>query len=80
MKGFTPPPGGETPQQAIDQLQAVGIPFGWNEKAVEYFKTDANWLYILTGWLITAIATVFGAPFWFDTLQKFVQLRGAGSQ
>jgi hypothetical protein len=80
MKGFTPPPGGETPQQAIDQLQAIGVPFGWNEKAVEYFKTAANEPYILAGWLITAIATVFGAPFWFDTLQRFVQLRGTGPQ
>jgi len=80
MRGFTPPPSGETPQQAIDQLQAIGVPFGWNEKAVDYFKTGANWLYVLTGWLITAIATVFGAPFWFDTLQRFVQLRGAGSR
>ncbi len=32
----------------------------------------------LAGWLITAVASVFGAPFWFDLLQKIVQLRGAG--
>jgi hypothetical protein len=80
MKGFVPPPGGETPQQAIDQLQAIGVPFGWNGKALEYFTTGLNWLYVVTGWLLTAIATLFGAPFWFDALQKFVQLRGAGSQ
>jgi hypothetical protein len=30
------------------------------------------------GWLITAIATLFGAPFWFDTLQKVTRLKGAG--
>jgi hypothetical protein len=29
------------------------------------------------GWLITAIAISFGAPFWFDLLNKLVQLRGA---
>jgi hypothetical protein len=34
--------------------------------------------YNLLGWLITAVASVFGAPFWFDLLQKLVQLRGAG--
>jgi len=79
MKGFTPPPG-ETPQQAIDQLQAIGVPFGWNSKALEYFTTNPNWLYVVAGWLITAVATLFGAPFWFDALQKFVQLRGAGSR
>jgi hypothetical protein len=30
------------------------------------------------GWLVTAFATLFGAPFWFDTLQGFVRLKGAG--
>ena len=34
--------------------------------------------YNLLGWLITAVAAVFGAPFWFDMLGKLVQLRGAG--
>ncbi|MBS0444985.1 MAG: hypothetical protein JSR59_03445 [Proteobacteria bacterium] len=34
--------------------------------------------YNLLGWLITAVAAVFGAPFWFDMLQKLVQLRGSG--
>jgi hypothetical protein len=42
MKVFTPPPGGETPQQAIDQLQAIGVPFGWNAKALEHFTTRPN--------------------------------------
>ena len=34
--------------------------------------------YNLLGWFITAVASVFGAPFWFDMLGKLVQLRGAG--
>jgi hypothetical protein len=29
------------------------------------------------GWLITAFAVTFGAPFWFDLLSKFMQLRTA---
>jgi len=33
---------------------------------------------IVLGWLITAVASVFGAPFWFDMLGKLVQLRGSG--
>lgn len=32
----------------------------------------------LTGWLITGLAVSLGAPFWFDLLQRFVSLRGAG--
>ena len=80
MKGFTPPASGETAQQAIDALQNIGIPFGWNKEALAYFQSGPNWIYILVGWLITAVATLFGAPFWFDALQKIVQLRGAGSK
>jgi hypothetical protein len=79
MKAVSPPPGGETAQQAIAQLQAIGVPFGWDKESLSYFLTGANWLYVLAGWLLTAVATLFGAPFWFDSLQKFVQLRGAGS-
>src|SRR5262249_55374296 len=30
------------------------------------------------GWLITAIATSFGAPFWFDLLKKIITVRSAG--
>lgn len=80
MKGFSPPPGGETAKEAIDQLQAIAVPFGWNKDALDYVQRGPNWLYVLAGWLLTAVATLFGAPFWFDALQKFVQLRGAGSQ
>jgi hypothetical protein len=79
MKGFTPPPTGETAQQAVKQLQDLGIPFGWNKEALDYVQSGPNWLYVLIGWLISAVATLFGAPFWFDALQKFVQLRGAGA-
>jgi len=40
-------------------------------------KAPGFWLNVL-GWLITAFASLFGAPFWFDTLQSFVRLKGAG--
>jgi hypothetical protein len=30
------------------------------------------------GWLITAVATLFGAPFWFDALERVVRLKGSG--
>ncbi len=32
----------------------------------------------LTGWLLTALAISLGAPFWFDLLNKFIQLRATG--
>jgi hypothetical protein len=32
----------------------------------------------LVGWLLSIAAVSLGAPFWFDTLTRFVNLRGAG--
>jgi hypothetical protein len=36
------------------------------------------WFSALTGWIITALAASFGAPFWFDTLNRFIDIRGVG--
>jgi hypothetical protein len=38
----------------------------------------ADWGLALLGWLITAFATLFGAPFWFDLLQTVIRLKGSG--
>jgi len=40
---------------------------------------DVRLIQIL-GWMLTAAALTLGAPFWFDLLQKFVNIRGAGSK
>jgi hypothetical protein len=37
------------------------------------------WLKKFGGWLITGLAVSMGAPFWFETLNKLVNLRGAGA-
>lgn len=34
----------------------------------------------IIGWLISAFAISFGAPFWFDALCKLVNMRGTGSK
>lgn len=33
----------------------------------------------LLGWFLTAVAVSLGAPFWFDTLNKFMNIRSAGT-
>ena len=43
-----------------------------------------SWLWMvipvhLLGWVLTAIAASLGAPFWFDTLNKFMNVRAAGT-
>ena len=39
------------------------------------------WFYLgkMVGWLITAFAAMQGAPFWFDTLKKLVNVRSSGA-
>jgi hypothetical protein len=41
------------------------------------------WLWLIVpghiaGWTVTAIAASLGAPFWFDTLNRFMNIRSAG--
>jgi hypothetical protein len=61
-----------------DNIAALGqqlpFPFGWQTWAP---KSHFYWLEALAGWAITALALSLGAPFWFDTLNKFMQVRSA---
>jgi len=60
--------------QAYTQLQI--LPIGW----VNGFSMDAIKPSTIFGWLITASASLFGAPFWFDVLKTLVRLRGTGTK
>jgi hypothetical protein len=66
------------------RAQLRPLPIGWSDVPA---RPDHNWLQTwsgrgqkLFGWLITAFAIMLGAPFWFDLLGRFVQLRGAGEK
>ena len=58
----------------IDALWS--LPIGW-----EAFppRPDRHFALQGAGWLITAATAMFGAPFWFDLLQRTVQMRGTGA-
>ena len=69
-------------------LQKAGdikLPIGWssNPNDPRYFgypELSPGWVfYKLFGLLISVLAVSLGAPFWFDTLSKFVNLRSAGT-
>lgn len=62
----------DTPPAQTNNPSGPGpvAPTGWTLAFV--------WLSRVLGWLITAFATLFGAPFWFDMLQRIVRLKGAG--
>ncbi len=59
-------------RQITDWTQQLPFPFGWHEKPP---MQPLFWLETLTGWLITTLALSLGAPFWFDTLNKFMVVR-----
>jgi hypothetical protein len=42
--------------------------------------SPAGWMDRIAGWLLTIAAVSIGAPFWFDTLSRFMNLRHAGPQ
>jgi hypothetical protein len=60
------------------------LPIGWGNSPQAsflsfYHSNHKDWwklLRLLVGWMITAIALSLGAPFWFDTLNKFMVVRG----
>jgi len=82
-----------TEKQVIDSLGKLaqeGFPVGWapghfmdiednpgHWEAV-WNEPPSIWYRPLLGWLITAVAALFGAPFWFDALQSIIRLKGAG--
>jgi hypothetical protein len=61
-----------------DIQKANGIlAIGWKSSKIGDF---GDFLMALLGWLLTALAISLGAPFWFDLLSKFIQLRGSGTK
>jgi hypothetical protein len=79
---------GQGAAAAVRQLEGMNLPIGWTQddklaydnifSAWPWDKDFGWWVTTILGWLITAGATLFGAPFWYDTLQQFVRLKGAG--
>ncbi len=59
------------------------LPVGWKhpwhsyESYFEQHPQDAIFsaVTLLAGWVVTALAISFGAPFWFDTLNRFMVVR-----
>jgi hypothetical protein len=74
------------PVSALRQLDSLALPIGWSNyaqppKGAEQSPAAPSWSdapEMILGWLITAVAALFGAPFWFDLLQRVIRLKGAG--
>ncbi len=62
------------PENVADAITALNaLPVGWTAASPAIALS-------ICGWLVTAVSVLFGAPFWFDVLQRFVNLRGTGSK
>jgi hypothetical protein len=64
----------------VDYILGTKLPIGWEGgKPLSYYfsKEVLNWTNIL-GWIIFALALTRGAPFWFDVMKKFVNVRNTG--
>jgi hypothetical protein len=64
----------------LDFAATLGLPLGWNDDAWPDRIRDGDrywseWLNKVLGWLMTALAISFGAPFWFDMLNRLTNLR-----
>lgn len=66
---------GAANKETIDLL--FSLPIGW-EKFPPLW--DGSFLLQVAGWVITTASSLFGAPFWFSTLQRIMQLRGTGAK
>jgi hypothetical protein len=78
------------PEDALTagERQLLGVLTGWDPEwkklgaAADPSAWIAAFLAIiwnhLLGWVLTAIAVSLGAPFWFDTLNRFINIRNAG--
>ncbi|MGI2905063.1 hypothetical protein [Tolypothrix sp. VBCCA 56010] len=75
-------------RQADGALENVALPIGWSDVNLDQQiawtpKKNQSFpflriLYMIPGWIFSGIAIAMGAPFWFDLLGKFINVRNAG--
>jgi len=67
---------------AMAQLRGSQLGFGWSDADLDelgdVWKDGRGFLPKLLGFLFTAVALSLGAPFWFDVLNKIINIRLAG--
>ncbi len=64
------------------------LPIGWPDKTLGSqgqisMTSESGWFWLLikiAGFALSALAVSLGAPFWFDTLSKFMNVRGSGTK
>jgi len=68
----------------LNNLSGLGVPIGWKSNIAPriFLSSDkvdfTDWIWYILGIVITALSISMGAPFWFDLLLKFINVRKAG--
>jgi hypothetical protein len=75
-------------QELLEESEKLNLPLGWIDPKLNGKEdpfaferipgTASGWAWKALGLLVTVLAVSLGAPFWFDTLSSFMNVRGAG--
>ncbi len=87
-------PSEKNPKELLKRMDELALPLGWKDEiarldlsqrsgsSLDFLDKCALGLELagthFFGWLLTIFAISLGAPFWFDLLKKFVNIRAAG--
>jgi hypothetical protein len=55
----------------------MALPIGWTRFPP---VSNADFALQVAGWIVTASTALFGAPFWFDLMQRVVRMRSTGTR
>lgn len=71
-----------------EELAILDLPVGWTEQELDVFylpsflaqaddadRSAMNWFSMVIGWILTVLAVLLGAPFWYNILTSLVNLR-----
>jgi hypothetical protein len=66
-------------EQVLLEYKDIILPIGRSGTDDSLFPSNGEpWGWAVVGWLITGFAVSQGAPFWFDVLNKLVNMRATG--
>ena len=60
---------------AVKKLTDLHLPIGWTKTRWDAMTGGETWALAILGWVLTAFALSFGAPFWFDLFNKMMVVR-----
>jgi len=76
-------PSGEAQKKIMlihEEMDPLQFPIGWTWKSLHLFNSFWQILSKALGLFLTGLAVSLGAPFWFEVLNKFMNLRSEGAK